>query len=170
MYSEENDEGDSCIICLVPFAEGTDSLSACGCGHVLHTLCLAQWSEVSPSCPTCKAKPTHGRPLGTKLFIKFGCRDGPSGGGSSLGEQVRELTLAKAEAECEAARWRDSEAAAREHFEVSGLELRASLTAQLTASENKRAELGRRLENLGAVHENTVEQLRKLQVCICWEQ
>lgn len=52
----ESDEalGNDCVVCFQTFGP-RDRLVRLGCGHEFHTLCLCNWIDIKPSCPTCRA-------------------------------------------------------------------------------------------------------------------
>ncbi|XP_049521393.1 E3 ubiquitin-protein ligase TRAIP-like isoform X1 [Dermacentor silvarum] len=56
----------TCSICMDNFSsENVDNITATGCGHVFHEMCLLHWTEMSKTCPACR------KPLRPKQVFKL---------------------------------------------------------------------------------------------------
>ena len=150
----------SCSICLERLRdapdEENDTISACACGHVFHTTCIAQWSRSCRgrnqpiTCPTCKAR--QDRPA-QRLFLDLK----RAVGFESAAE--RDLTLDALEEENAAANARVEEATAAATVRVA--EANAAATVRVEAAERAEARLETELSVERAATADVQESLRQ---------
>lgn len=55
-YSDDDQDADTCTICLEDFVEGEDRVRTLSCHHFFHVPCIDIWLGCkSSACPNCKA-------------------------------------------------------------------------------------------------------------------
>jgi hypothetical protein len=61
----EQEEGYDCVICMENIEEGDHSQLECG--HRFHITCIDRWTEVNPTCPTCRHRLPSAPPLPSNI-------------------------------------------------------------------------------------------------------
>ena len=51
----DDEDRETCVICVVPYEPGEACGVLPGCGHVFHKLCAAKWLRQNSTCPLCGA-------------------------------------------------------------------------------------------------------------------